>query len=322
MAVARQKPPSLRLGRSEMERLVVALVFSLMLHLVVWGGYEAGKRADLWKKLRWPALLAMKQPPKQPVEKVNPLIFLDVAEPSIEPPKQAKYYSDKNSEAANTEADRESDQPKLTGKQPDVAKTEDVPKPVKAPPTPPATAPQKSAESKAAQSNPANTLMPGDLDKASPADSPTPEDNPAKPERPRTLREAMAQKSSQLPGMQMQQSGGVHKRALKSSLDAMATPFGAYDRAIVEAVSQRWYDLLDSQKFASDRTGKVTVKFNLNADGTVTEVKISGNSVGDLLGYVCQAAIEQAAPFGKWPPDMRRMIGANFREITFTFYYY
>jgi hypothetical protein len=44
--------------------------------------------------------------------------------------------------------------------------------------------------------------------------------------------------------------------------------------------------------------------------------------VGDVLSYVCQAAIEQAAPFGKWPDDMRREIGANFREITFTFDYY
>jgi len=305
-----------------MERLGLALAFSLMLHLAVWGGYEAGKKTGLWEKLHWPAMLAVKQPPPQPVQRVDPVIFLDVAEPSIEPPKEAKYYSNKNSQAANAEADTESTQPKLTGKQTEMAKTEDVPKPVKAPPTPPAAAPQKSAETKTAQSNPANTLMPGDLDKASPADTPTPEDNPAKPERPRTLREAMAQKSSQLPGMQMQQSGGVHKRALKSSLDAMATPFGAYDRAIVEAVSQRWYDLLDSQKFASDRTGKVTVKFNLNSDGAVTEVKISGNTVGDLLGYVCQAAIEQAAPFGKWPPDMLRMIGSTFREITFTFYYY
>jgi hypothetical protein len=51
-------------------------------------------------------------------------------------------------------------------------------------------------------------------------------------------------------------------------------------------------------------------------------VKILENTVGDLLGYVCQAAIEEAAPFGKWPDDMRRMIGANFRDITFTFYYY
>jgi hypothetical protein len=67
----------------------------------------------------------------------------------------------------------------------------------------------------------------------------------------------------------------------------MATPFGAYDRAIVEAISQRWYDLLDSQQFADSRTGKVTVDFHLNPDGSVTELKISGNTVGDLLGYVC-----------------------------------
>ena len=46
------------------------------------------------------------------------------------------------------------------------------------------------------------------------------------------------------------------------------------------------------------------------------------NTVGELLGYLCQEAIEEAAPFAKWPPDMVRMIGANYREITFTFYYY
>jgi len=28
------------------------------------------------------------------------------------------------------------------------------------------------------------------------------------------------------------------------------------------------------------------------------------------------------APYGVWPSDMRRMVGANFRDVTFTFYYY
>ena len=32
-------------------------------------------------------------------------------------------------------------------------------------------------------------------------------------------------------------------------------------RRIIEAVTQRWYDLLDSQKFALDRTGKVGCDF-------------------------------------------------------------
>ena len=171
--------------------------------------------------------------------------------------------------------------------------------------------------------------MPGALEKATPEDAAKPEEETDKiPERPRTIRQALAQNPHSLAGQQMQQTGGVRHHALKSSLDAMATPFGAYDRAIVEAVQQRWYDLLDSQKFALDRTGKVTVEFHLNPDGTVTESKIvhlegdQGTRVGELLEYVCQEAIEQAAPFGKWPPDMLRMVGANYRKITFTFYYY
>ena len=321
MAVSRSKVKSLRLGRSEMERLTLALLFSLFVHLSVWGGYEAGKHFHWWEKWHWPKYLVIrKAPPQPPAPKPNPLIFLDVAEASVEPPKEAKYYSDKNSRAANPEADVESNQPKLTGKQREVPKTEDVPKPVKAKPTPP-TAPQKPAEAKPAQSNPANTLMPGGLNKGKPDETQNADEKSTKPERPRTLREALAQQPNKLAGQQMQQDGGVRRRNFSSSLDALSTSFGGYDRAVIEAVSQRWYDLLDSQQFASDRTGHVTVTFRLNQDGSVTELKIATNTVGDLLGYVCQAAVEQAAPFGKWPSDMKLKFG-TYREITFTFYYY
>ena len=119
----------------------------------------------------------------------------------------------------------------------------------------------------------------------------------------------------------MQQDGGAHRR--KTALfDVQATPFGEYDRALIDAVQNQWYSMLDSQRFAEDRTGRVTVRFKLEYDGTVQDVEILENGVGAVLSYVCQAAIEEAAPFGKWPDDMRREIGANFREITFTFDYY
>ncbi len=111
----------------------------------------------------------------------------------------------------------------------------------------------------------------------------------------------------------MQQAGGVRRVALQPSLDVKATPFGAYDEALVEAVTQRWYDLLDSQKFALDRTGKVVLRFHLNHDGTITEMTMPENTVGDLLGYVCQKAINDPAPFKPWPEDMRRMVG---RELS------
>ena len=321
MVRPQNEPGSLRFSRLEKERLLLALLFSLLVHLAVWGGYEAEEKNGWLKKLFPPAKHKLVMLPPKPVEPpVDPTVFVDVSQASADAPKSAKYYSDKNSRAANPDATADSNQPKLNGKQRDVPKINDTPRPVKAKPVPP-TPPQKPAEEKPQESKPATALNPGALQPGKPEDTAKPDENVTPPERPRTIRQALAQ-SNQLPGLQMQQDGGVKKHALTSSLDAMATPFGAYDRAIVEAISQRWYDLMDSQQFADSRTGKVTVYFHLNPDGSVTELKITSNGVGDLLGYVCQEAIEQAAPFAKWPSDMRRMVGANFREITFTFYYY
>jgi len=120
----------------------------------------------------------------------------------------------------------------------------------------------------------------------------------------------------------MQQDGGAARHAMWSSLDVKATPFGDYDRAIIEAVSQRWYDLLDNHRYAEDRDGKVMLRFKLKPDGSVIEMETLENNVGEVLGYLCQESVEEAAPFAKWPPDMVRMIGQNYRDITFTFYYY
>jgi outer membrane biosynthesis protein TonB len=257
------------------------------------------------------------QPKPAVVQKTDPTIYLDVAQADAEAPKAAKYYSAKNSRAANPDADTDANQPKLNGKQRDIPKTEDAPRPVKtktAPPTPP----EKETDDKPADPKPAG-LNAGNTQLGKPTDQSNP-DNQLKP-RPRTLREARAQQTKP-PGLELQQEGGVKPHDLQPSFDAMLTPFGEYDGRIVDAIRSRWYDLLDSQKFAMDRTGKATITFHLNPDGSVTEVRIAANTVGELLGYVCQEAIEQAAPFGAWSPEMRRIIGTNYREITFTFYYY
>ena len=318
------RPPnelgSLRFSRLEKERLVLALVFSLLVHLAVWGGYEAEKKTGWLKKLFPPArhkLVAV--PPKPVVQNIDPAIFLDVSQAAADAPKSAKYYSDKNSHAANPVNTKDSNQPKLNGKQTFMPKTADAPRPTKAKPVTPAP-PQKPVEEKPAETKPATALNPGALQPGKPAESTTPDEKPTPPERPRTIRQALAQ-SQQLAGQQMQQDGGVRQHNLTASLDAISTEFGTYDRMLIEAISQRWYDLLDKQSFAYDRTGKVTISFRLHPDGTITESLISNSTVGELLGYVCQEAIEQAAPFSKWPSDMRRKFG-NVREITFTFYYY
>ena len=99
-------------------------------------------------------------------------------------------------------------------------------------------------------------------------------------------------------------------------------PLDSYDNAIFHSIEQKWFDLLDSKQFRLNKTGKVVVRFHLNSDGTISDVKISENHVGELLGYACERAIKDCAPFGKWPPNMARIDEKDYREVTFTFYYY
>ena len=319
--MVRDETRSLRPSRHEMSRLTVALLISLCLHLGTWAGYQAGKKFGWWEHFHMPAWMHRHNPPVQVAKKEEepPLVFVDVTHEEPEPPKNTPNYSNKNSQAANPDATVDTSQPKVDGKQKNVPKTEDATKLQKLQPTPPPE--PKPVE----EAHPSDTLNIGDLKLSKPPEPKPADQNPDQPApRPRTLKQAQAQQrqQQQLPGEKMQQNGGVRRQRVWSSLDAKATAFGDYDRGIIDAVTARWYDLLDSHRFAQDRTGRVVLHFKLKPDGTVEEMKILENTVGDLLGYVCEESVQEAAPFGKWPSDMRREIGANFRDISFTFYYY
>jgi len=292
-----------------MRRLGLVLALSLAVHVLGWGGYEAGKGLGWWQQWHWPTwlprLVVMKiQPPPQNEQQ---LTFVEVAQPAAEAPQNTKYYSSQNSRAADPTRGNK-DVPQLSGKHTEVVKTENVPR---------QNVNKLQPSSLASQPKSPPATRPGDLTLGMPKDAPSQEQP-----RPRTVKQANEQQSHRLPGQQTRQEGGMRRPALVPSLDVKATPFGAYDEALVEAVKQRWYDLLDSQQFAMDRNGKVTLRFHLNYDGTITEMTVLQNTVGELLGYVCQKAVSDPAPFAPWPSDMRRMVGENYREITFTFYYY
>jgi hypothetical protein len=306
---------SLRFSGLESRRLAWALALSLAAHLLAWGGCELGKQLGVWQRLHLPAWvrsLEAKIQPTRPLVQETEMMFLDVSpeQATTETPKNTKYYSNQNSRAANPEVDRNANIPQLNGKQTEIAKTEDVPRPnfSKLQPAAPQANPQPEA------SRP--MLDPGDLTLAKLEDS-----KQQQQERPRTLKQVPAQQN-RLPGPQMKEEGGVHRQAPVPSLDAKATPFGVYDAVFIEAVTQRWYDLLDSRQFARDRSGKVILRFHLNYDGRISDMKVMENTVGDVLGYVCQKAVMDPAPYAKWPTDMREMMNSDYREITFTFYYY
>ncbi len=327
--MARAELSSLRLSRSDTERLLIALVLSLCVHLAVWGGFEVGKKLGWWNEWHLPAWLhktVKKTTPPQILaqNQVEPQIFVDVTESDPVPPKKTIYYSDQNSHAANPDEDKNSNQPKLNGKRPDTLKTEDITRLSKKQSAPPPSeqlhpSPEKTTTEK---ENPSSPMNLGDVKVTKPAENPAAQSQkpaPPQPPRPRTLNEALEQKH--LPGLQMKLNGGARPR-IHAAFDVTKSITGDYDRAVIDAVTEHWYSLLDKQNYAMDRTGQVAVRFKLEYDGTVRDVHIEQSNVGDLWTIVCQAAIEDSAPFGKWPEGMSNAIGANYREITFTFDYY
>lgn len=321
------------------ERLLVwAFVASLAFHLAAYGCYHYGARHG-WLKINllpsWfkPHLKLLTEIKKQqlshPTDKQNeiPLTFVEVDPTQVaDAPKNAKYYSSRNSRAANPDISIDSNTPKVTGTQIHEAKTKSAPlsKPVPLQPIPAKLAQPEQAEAKA---KPKGGPQVGDLAFAKPADQPgdansqgdTGQAQTPVHHRPRTLAEAEAQKA--IVGEKMKQDGGVKRLDVDSSLNAIATPFGEYDREVIEAIKDHWYALLDSKEFARDRTGRVVVEFDLNYDGRVTNLRVIESNVGDLLSYVCKSAIMDPAPFAPWPSDMRRFLGSDVRDVRFTFFY-
>jgi len=310
---------TLRVDRPELTRLGWALAFSLVLHLCFWGTYSVGKKLHWWERMHMPAWVQRLTQPRftQPVKpppanREPPLMFVEVTHPSAEPPKETKNYSDQNSIASNAESDKAAVVPKIDGKQEHVLKTEDVERnkfPLMPNPSPP-----KPKEESPEEVAPKPKLSPGTMTVARADLKPQPEHR-----RPRTIKEALLQRN-QLPGQKMKQSGGVQKLG-HIAPDAKMTGFGAYDRAFIDAVSSRWYDLLDNMSYDAYRSGYVKLEFNLNYDGRITEMKVLDTTVTETLTLLCQKAVVDPAPYDRWPREMRLMIGEDSRRITFTFFY-
>jgi hypothetical protein len=285
-------------------------------------------------------LFKNKPEPKPPPQEI-PLLFVDVspAQVALEPPKDAKFYSDKNSRAANVDANLDTNVPKITGKQNQVIATEDVPREKFLPlqPTRASAPPQKPPEEvkprpletpvvktqpevkPAEDLKPKPAKPPGDLALARPDPVPKKDDGKADHARPRTVEEyAALHPEWRPPSERMKQNGGAKPHLHVDSLDAIATPFGAYDAALIEAIKVRWYTLLEERHYSSG--GKVVLQFHLHSDGRITDMTVTENTAGEVLGYVCQKAVLDPAPFRVWPSDMRRLLGDS-RGIQFTFFY-
>jgi outer membrane biosynthesis protein TonB len=341
-AMFRPPPPqdqaTLRVQPWENSRLVWALAVSLLLHLAAFGIYKGGAHWQLWDKIRMPAwvhrvtdalmpALARRENPTPKPSEESPLMFVEVnpASAAVEAPKDARHYAAVNTVAAQPEPGRETGVPRIDGNQENVVRTEDSQLSRAQPLQPAPQQPAKPEEGEEAKPEPKPALQPGALTMAKPGDAKTQPDKPTERTRPRSVAEAKARLAQQqrlsTAGEKMRQAGDVNRRGPRITLDAVGTPFGAYDAAVVAAVQECWFGLLEQRSYASDKAGKVVLEFRLHYDGRVTDMKVVQNTVDELLCLLCQKAILDPVPYPKWPSEMRRLNSGDSREVRFTFFY-
>ena len=320
-----------------------AVGISLAFHLLCFGVWKVGKGRGWWQASFSPAWMqamtrkitaqmARNQPPKQ-APHATPMLYIDV-DPALiqtEAPKNAKFYGAANTKAANPTIDKPSDVPKIEGTQEQMLKTIDNGRNNQPKPLQPSPAPQPVAAAPAeTQARPKASFQPGDLAMVRPSNNAQPsktadkgtadsKGNDAETQhmRPRTLDEARERLG--IPGPKTRQTGGSPNFDIASSLDVSHSIVGDYDREFIDAVRQRWYDLL-GQRGGVSQIGKVVLDFRLNSDGHITEMKVVQENVGELQSLIAQSAILDPH-FRKWPDEMRRELGADFRDVRFTFYY-
>lgn len=346
MTRAWPKLPQLRWRDWWRSPLVVALLCSILVHLQLfflsWLLPEMQRRGFMPDWLKPVAEAVAPQIPKPNPARAQapreqeieiPLQFLEVdpALATAEVPKQARFTSTANTLAANPNPPKQAAPkpvPQIDGKRPDTLKTFDTSRPVKPAPASPPKQLQDEQPRDEVKPQPKGGKQAGELAVSKPVpDAKVDQEQEAReakmpaPKRYKSLAQARADKGIVV-GERMKQEGGVPRVGADASFDVKASQFGEYSSRLTAAVQARWYYLLEEKHFALERTGKVVVTFRLHPDGTVSDIRTLSATVGEIQSTWCELAIEQPAPYGRWPSQLLHEIGSDPINVTFTFNYY
>ncbi|HTL59923.1 MAG TPA: hypothetical protein VL361_29900 [Candidatus Limnocylindrales bacterium] len=99
--------------------------------------------------------------------------------------------------------------------------------------------------------------------------------------------------------------------------------FSEYDGQLIDVVlagvmkEQRE----SSGDFYPGAPGAVTIRFNLDDTGRVSEPQVMGHTLTEPLGQFFLNALQHGAPYGPWPDAVRSGYGAATRPVKMTFRY-
>ncbi len=223
------------------------------------------------------------------------------------------------------------------------APTPQAPPPDQQPtPTPAPTPEVTPSDQQFAMLRPTSTPNPAPTPKATPADeqprptpAPTPEEvvpsdeelamlRPTPTPRPTPSRQAQRtpQRQSAPPTAYRQEQrmtrmqGNINNRG-RSSIAALGTPQGRFEKAVQDAIGSRWYYYVRERSDLIN-IGTVQIKFYVRPDGKVEDVKILRNSSNETLASTSlQSIIEANIP--PMPNELSPLLSGDRMEFTMSF---
>ena len=87
-------------------------------------------------------------------------------------------------------------------------------------------------------------------------------------------------------------AGRITNRGV-SSVNALGTPLGRYQKILLDAVGSRWYAFLD-QKRDLINIGTTRVVFVVDRSGRVNNLKVIENTANETVAHVCIQSIQEA----------------------------
>jgi outer membrane biosynthesis protein TonB len=243
-------------------------------------------------------------PPKLRFAETNP-----VANQAV--PKTAPFTSSRNQTAAQPVPEKmpsNSALPKSAGTSPEIRLAQGKPRSIDQSQAQPTPAPA------IAMAGPKSAPPPGPGKAvARPVPKAAPAPTPANPDRPR------ASIPSGTAGLLLRNSVGVN-RAGAVAIDARFSQYGDYTQRMLEAIQSSWWSIIERSQFEGVQRGRVTVRFRLHRDGTVTDATILSNEVTRVMSLACKDAVMAPAPYDAWRADMVALYGES-DIVTINFYY-
>ena len=314
-----------RIDEDPRREKTVAVGISVLLHLLVIGG------------IAWVSTAHFRAPEPAPIDE-EPLEFTIInPEPSTpappqfvrtnpaaaqpDAPKNAPFESDNNTRAASeSPATGAAPMPSVAGRESTSLELENRDYTAGAEARPSAPTAPPSPEQAAQEPAPPTATPTPTTQLALRQAPPKTEDRPPA-EKPKPAQPTTAPRPPAAPGFQPETRvtrirGNISNRG-KASLEAAATPLGRYKKMVSDAIGSRWYYYVNNQ-IGLLNIGTVDIRFIVQADGKVRNVRVTSNSSNESFASVSVNSIIEAE-IPPIPEEVAKLLDNGRLEIDYSF---